>query len=65
MTLQFRGRTVLGLQWIVALVLIIESLRFAFEPSAARHFAQTGMPLWMRPALAWSEIAAAFCFLCR
>jgi DoxX-like family len=63
MTLPFRGKTVLGLQWTVALVLIIESLRFALETSAARHFAQTGMPSWMRPALAWSEIAAAVLFL--
>jgi hypothetical protein len=54
---------VLGLQWTVGLVLIIESLRFALQASAARHFAQTGMPLWMRPALAWTEIAAAVLFL--
>jgi hypothetical protein len=54
---------VLGLQWTVGLVLIVESLRFALQASAARHFAQTGMPLWMRPALAWTEIAAAILFL--
>jgi len=63
MNAQVRSRAVLGLQWIVGLVLIVESLRFAFEPSAARHFARTGMPLWMRPALAWTEITAAILFL--
>jgi DoxX-like family len=56
-------KAVWGLQWTVGLVLIIESLRLAFEPSAARHFARTGMPMWMRPALAWTEIAAAILFL--
>lgn len=44
-------------------MLIVESLRLAFEPSAARHFARAGIPLWMRPALAWAEIAAAVLFL--
>jgi hypothetical protein len=63
MNSQARPRAVLGLQWVVGLVLIIQSLRFALEESAARHFAQTGMPLWMRPALAWTEIAAAILFL--
>ena len=65
MNAQLRSKTVLGLQWVVGLVLIVESLRLAFEPSAARHFARTGMPLWMRPALAWAEIAAAILFLAR
>jgi hypothetical protein len=63
MNSQARPRAVLGLQWVVGLVLIIQSLRFALEASAARHFAQTGMPLWMRPAMAWTEIAAAILFL--
>lgn len=63
MNTRARPRAVLGLQWILGLVLIVESLRLAFAPSAARHFAQAGMPLWMRPALAWTEIAAAILFL--
>jgi DoxX-like family len=63
MNAQTKVRAVLGLQWIVGLVLIVESLRLAFEPSEARHFARTGMPLWMRPALAWTEIASAILFL--
>ena len=58
-----KQRALRGLQWTVGLVLIVESLRLAFEPSAARHFARTGLPLWMRPVLAWTEIAAAIFFL--
>ena len=60
---QTRPRAVFGLKWVVGLVLIVQSLRLALEASAARHFAQTSMPLWMRPALAWTEIAAAILFL--
>ena len=54
---------VLGLQWTVGVVLIVESLRLALDPVAARHFARSDMPLWLRPALAWTEIAAAVLFL--
>jgi len=53
----------LGLQWAVGVVLIVESLRLAIDPLAGRHFARAGMPLWMRPALAWTEIAASVLFL--
>lgn len=63
MNSQARPRAAAGLQWVVGLVLIVESLRLALGATAARHFAQSGMPLWMRPALAWSEIAAAILFL--
>ena len=63
MNSQTKRRAVLGLQWVVGLVLIAESLRLAFEPSAARDFARAGMPPWTRPALAWTEIAAATLFL--
>jgi DoxX-like family len=63
MNSQARPRAVAGLQWVVGLVLIVESLRLALDATAARHFAQTGMPMWMRPALAWTEIAAAILFL--
>jgi hypothetical protein len=63
MNSQTRPRSVLGLQWVVGLVLIVQSLRLAFEPSAADHFARAGMPLWMRPALAWTEITTAILFL--
>jgi hypothetical protein len=58
-----RPKAVVGLQWVVGLVLIVESLRLALGATAARHFPQAGMPLWMRPALAWTELAAAILFL--
>lgn len=63
MNSQVRQKAVLGLQWIVGLVLIAQSLRLALESSAVRHFALAGMLVWMRPALAWTEIAAAILFL--
>jgi hypothetical protein len=51
------------LQWMLALVIIGESLRFAFSPEAAHAFARTGLPDFIRRALAWAEIAAAILFL--
>lgn len=35
----------------------------ALGPEAGRHFASTGIPAWLRPALAWPEIVAALLFL--
>jgi hypothetical protein len=63
MNAQVKLKAVLGLQWVLGLVVIVESLRLAFDTTAARHFARIGMPLWMRPALAWTELAAAILFL--
>ncbi len=51
------------LQWVLGLVILEESLRFAFSPEAARAFAHTGMPDFIRRGLAWVEIAAAVLFL--
>jgi hypothetical protein len=51
------------LQWMLALVIIGESLRFAFAPEAAHASAKTGLPDFIRRALAWAEIAAAVLFL--
>jgi len=51
------------LQWVLGLVIMAESLRFAFSPEAAHAFAKTGLPDFIRPALAWAEIAAAILFL--
>ncbi len=51
------------LQWVLGLVILEESLRFAFSPDAAHAFAKTGLPNFIRPALAWAEIAAAIVFL--
>jgi hypothetical protein len=51
------------LQWVLGLVILEESVRFAFSPAAAHEFAQTGMPDIIHRVLAWSEIAAAVLFL--
>ncbi|MGD0506610.1 MAG: hypothetical protein ABSA27_02360 [Terriglobales bacterium] len=53
----------LVLQWVVGLVILEQSLRFAFSPEAARAFAKTGLPNFIRLGLAWAEIAAAILFL--
>ena len=60
---QLRRFAIPALQWSVGLVVLAESLRLAFGPEASRHFAGTGMPTWLRPALAWPEIVAALLFL--
>jgi hypothetical protein len=51
------------LQWVLGLVILAESARFAFSPGAAHAFAKTGLPDFIRLALAWAEIAAAILFL--
>jgi hypothetical protein len=51
------------LQWVLGLVILEESLRFAFSPEAAHAFAKTGLPNFIRMGLAWAEIAAAILFL--
>ena len=63
MVAQTRPRAIVALQWAVGLVVLAESLRLGLGESAARHFAHAGMPLWLRQALAWSEVAAAILFL--
>jgi hypothetical protein len=51
------------LQWALGLVILEESVRFAFSPAAAHAFAKTGLPDFIHFALAWAEIAAAILFL--
>jgi hypothetical protein len=55
--------SILVLRWVLGLVILIESTRFAFSHSAALVFAKTGLPTFLRMALAWAEIAAAVLFL--
>jgi ABC-type branched-subunit amino acid transport system permease subunit len=52
-----------GLRWVLGLVVLEESLRFALSSSAARHLAHFGLPAWMQPALGISEAVAALLFL--
>jgi len=63
MSAQRRPRAIVALQWAVGLVVLEESLRLGLDEAAARHFAHAGMPQWLRPALAWSEVAATILFL--
>ncbi|MBZ5547786.1 MAG: hypothetical protein LAO22_07435 [Acidobacteriia bacterium] len=51
------------LQWTLGLVILAESARFAYSPGAAHAFARTGLPDFVRLALAWAEIGAAILFL--
>jgi len=51
------------LQWVLGLVILAESVRFAFSLAAAQAFAKTGMPDVIHRVLAWSEIAAAVLFM--
>jgi hypothetical protein len=48
-----------ALRWSVGLVVLLESCEFAFAGSAARAFAKTGLPLWLRPVLGGMEVVAA------
>jgi hypothetical protein len=51
------------LRWILGLVLLAESARFAFSASAAAAFAKTGLPEVVHAGLAWAEMIAAVIFL--
>ena len=51
------------LRWAVGLVILFESLQLAFGAAAIHRFARTGLPAWLRPTLAWTEIFAAVLFL--
>jgi DoxX-like protein len=52
-----------GLRWALGVVVLLESVHFALSASAARQFANNGLPRWIRPALGGSEIIAALLFL--
>jgi hypothetical protein len=53
----------LVLQWVLCLVIVAESARFAVSAGAAHAFVRTGLPAFIRLALAGVEIAAAVLFL--
>jgi len=54
---------ILGLQWALGLVILLESVHFAISPAAARELAGLGLPPWIHPALGVSEVFAALLFL--
>ncbi len=63
MTPNHRPAALCVLQWALGMVILAESAHFAFSAEAAHAFAKTVLPGFLRPALAWTEIAAAILFL--
>lgn len=51
------------LRWVLGLVIIVESGRFAFSTEAAHFLRKAGLPAWIQPALGISEAIAAVLFL--
>jgi DoxX-like family len=58
-----RKVAVVALRWTVGLVVLMESIRLAFASSQIHALARAGLPRWIRPLLAGSEIVAAILFL--
>ena len=54
---------IIALRWALGLAVLVEALHFALSPAMAAHFVRTGLPLWIRPMLAWLEAVAAILFL--
>ena len=52
-----------ALKWTTGVVVLSEALHLAISATSARHFADFGLARWVRPALAWSEVASALLFL--
>lgn len=52
-----------ALRWCVGLIVLWQSWRFVFGAVAIRKFAETGLPVWIRPVLGGIEIAATVLFL--
>jgi len=53
----------LVLQWVLGLVILAMAAVLAFTPASAHAFAKTGLPDFIRLALAWGEMVAAILFL--
>jgi hypothetical protein len=53
----------LGLQWSLGLVVLIEASLLAFAPAEIKAFSRTGIPDWVRMVLAGGEIFASVLFL--
>lgn len=63
MNQQSKNVSITALRWTLGLVVLWQSIQFAFSPSAIHHFASAGLPSWIRPAIAGIEIIAALLFL--
>jgi hypothetical protein len=55
--------SLIALQWALGLVILVEAAVFAFSPGSAHSFAKTGLPDFIRMALAWGEMVGAVLFL--
>ena len=51
------------LRWTLGLVVLAESALLTFEAGRIHSFSKSGVPHWVRPALAWPEMAAALLLL--
>ncbi|HEY6302783.1 MAG TPA: hypothetical protein VIX14_06915 [Terriglobales bacterium] len=51
------------LQWTLGVLILEQSLRFAFSAQASHVFAKAGIPNFIHVGLAWAEIAAAILLL--
>jgi hypothetical protein len=63
MNQQLKQFAVPALRWAVGMIVLLESVHFTFAPASLPHFARTGLPQWIRPALGGSEIVATLLFL--
>jgi hypothetical protein len=60
---QLETAAIPALRWTVGVVVLLESCRFAFSTAAVHAFANSGLPLWIRPVLGGTEALAALLFL--
>lgn len=60
---RLRGVAIPGLRWVVGLVVLLESARFALSPNTAHEVAKIGLPPWIPSVLGGSEVIAALLFL--
>jgi uncharacterized membrane protein YphA (DoxX/SURF4 family) len=61
---ELRARhAVTGLQWVLAIVILIEAGGFVLAPSARHEFDRTHMPQILRLLLGWGEIIGSILLL--
>jgi hypothetical protein len=63
MNRQLKTFAIPGLRYILGVVVLLESLRFALSHSAIHQLEKIGLPQWIAPALGGAEALAAILFL--
>ena len=58
-----RNLSIAGLRWVLGLVILLESVRFALSSASAHEVARIGLPQWLPAALGGGEAVAALLFL--